>query len=195
MTGVRNAGSRCLTGSLAAIALTFGMGFGSTRAQGAPELAAVGVGPVTPYGETPEEAANKRVVFEWNYLTMVKHQPQEAYARFVSPSYCDHGHMETMGKRPCASFKENLDSYVRRHPPGRVAPDEGEIPHLASVDGEMVTMYGKGVDIFRVHDGKITDHWDASPPAAVSIPAHAPGFPAWAMGDRHGPPPMLPEPH
>ena len=189
--------TRDLRGPLTVAMLALGLVAGAARAQptSAADLAGVQVGPITPYGETPQEAANKRVVFEWNYVTMVKHQPREAYEDFVSKAMCDHSHMETMGRRACAGYQEMLDSYTTRHPPGRVAADEGEIPAIASGHGEMVTMYGKGVDIFRVHDGKITDHWDASPPAAVSIPAHAPGFQAWAMGDRHGPPPMLPETH
>jgi hypothetical protein len=36
-------------------------------------------------------------------------------------------------------------------------------------------MYGEGVDVFRVVNGKITDHWDGSPPATVTIKAHPPG--------------------
>ena len=43
---------------------------------------------------------------------------------------------------------------------------------MASVDGEMVTMYGAGVDVFRVVNGKITNHWDASPGKSVVIKEH-----------------------
>jgi len=51
-----------------------------------------------------------------------------------------------------------------------------EFPTSAVVNGELVTQYGAGVDSWRVHEGKITDHWDASPAVAVSLSAHDQSF-------------------
>jgi predicted SnoaL-like aldol condensation-catalyzing enzyme len=153
-------------------------------------LAKIDVGAPTPYGETAAEAAAKRLIFEWVHLDMIEGQTAQAYAKFVARNYCDHSHMLNRAQKLCGSYDEAVNLFSSMNKP-HAAGDRIEIPNLASVNGEMVTMYGAGVDIFRVKDGKITDHWDASPPAAVTIAAHAPGFAQWVMGDRKEPPPML----
>jgi hypothetical protein len=102
----------------------------------------------------------------------------------------DHGHLVTHGKRDGGSWAEaqlGFKDFAARAKPGA----QVEVPTLATVDGEMVTMCGAGVDIFRVRHGKITDHWDASPPAAVSVKAHPPGTAERVMrgaGPPSGPP-------
>ncbi len=147
------------------------------------------VGPPTPYGETSAEAAAKKIAFLRNYVENVQRHPQQAYDKYMSHDYCDHGHLATRGKVDCVHWQDSLTDWENRHKAPLKPGDLVEVPTMASVDGEMVTMYGEGVDIFRVHDGKITDHWDASPPAAADIPAHAPGFTAWVMSDRKTRPP------
>jgi len=147
------------------------------------------VGPPTPYGETPAEAAAKKIAFERNYMENIQRNPEGAYEQYISRDYCDHGHLATRGKTDCVGWQASLTDWERRHKAPLKPGELVEIPTMASVDGEMVTMYGEGVDIFRVHNGKITDHWDASPPAAASIPTHAAGFTAWVLGVRNGPPP------
>lgn len=134
--------------------------------------APINVGPITPYGETADETKNKRILFEFVHLENIEFKPKEAFEKYVSKDYCDHGHLATRGAKACAGYDETLASWISRHKSAPKPGDVLELPTAASVDGEMVTMYGKGVDIFRVHDGKITDHWDASPPEAENIPAH-----------------------
>jgi len=159
----------------------------------------VDVGPPTTYGETPAEAANKRVMFEFVHMVMVERKPAEAFEEYVSPDYCNHGHLSTFGWRDCAGYTETARRWIREYSSPVYPGETIEMPTIATVDGEMVTMYGDGVDIFRVHDGKITDHWDASPPAEVQLGAHSPAFSAWAMSThRVGPPPHWqfdPKPH
>lgn len=122
-------------------------------------------GPITAFGETPAEAANKKVLFDWVYMMMIARKPQEAFEKYVSKSYCEHGHLAAGMNRDCAPYDETLKSFMRYARP--LKPGEKvEMPTMAAVNGEMVTMFGDGIDIFRVHDGKITDHWDGSPPAA-----------------------------
>jgi len=151
------------------------------------------VGPTTTYGETPQEAANKLVMFKFVHMVMVERKPAEAFATYVSPDYCNHGHLSTLGRKDCSGYQETIKRWIREYS-SPVTPGETiEMPTIATVDGEMVTMYGDGVDIFRVHDGKITDHWDASPPAEADLGAHGPTFAAWAMSaHRVGPPPKGP---
>lgn len=122
-------------------------------------------GPVTAFGETQAEQLSKKVMFDWVYLMMVDRKPQEAFAKYVSKNYCDHGHLAAGMNRDCASYEETLKSFMRYARPLK-SNEKVEIPTMAAVNGEMVTMFGDGIDIFRVHSGKITDHWDASPPAA-----------------------------
>jgi predicted SnoaL-like aldol condensation-catalyzing enzyme len=134
----------------------------------------IDVGPITPYGETPAEAARKRLVFEWAYTMMMRGDVRGAFEKYVDKNFCDHGHLVTHGKRDCGTWEEAQQGFKRfasmAKPGAKV-----EVPTMATVDGEMVTMYGAGVDVFRVHDGKITDHWDGSPPAEVTLKAHPPG--------------------
>ena len=81
--------------------------------------------------------------------------------------------LSTRGRRDCVGYDEALADAMKRSRRPKIG-DRIEAPTMATVDGEMVTMYGRGVDIFRVHDGKITDHWDASPPAPIRVKAHNP---------------------
>ncbi|MFT3905666.1 MAG: hypothetical protein QM718_05120 [Steroidobacteraceae bacterium] len=131
------------------------------------------VGPVTPYGELPGEVAAKKVVFAYNCLALVDGKVREAFEKYVSRDFCGHGHLLTKGVKSCGSYDESLANFERMAKQFSQG-DTLELPTMASVNGEMVTMYGAGVDIFRVVDGKITDHWDASPPAQALIKAHSP---------------------
>jgi predicted SnoaL-like aldol condensation-catalyzing enzyme len=134
---------------------------------------AVDVGPLTPYGETAREMAAKRVPFARNYMSMIQGKSKAAIEKYVSPEFCDHSHMMTRGRKDCATRAELIASPMGNRAAAKLG-DRIEMPYMATVDGEMVTMYGAGVDIFRVKDGLITDHWDASPPAAVTVREHGP---------------------
>lgn len=146
-------------------------------------------GPATAYGETPAEVANKKVMFDWVRMNMIDRKPKEAFEKYVSKSYCNHGHLSTGGRKECADYQETYTRWVNNYTPALKPGEKVEIPVMASVNGEMVTMFGAGVDIFRVHDGKVTDHWDGSPPARVTLKGHGPEFTKWVNGDRAGPPP------
>jgi predicted SnoaL-like aldol condensation-catalyzing enzyme len=147
------------------------------------------VGPLTPYGETAEESAAKKVAFEWNCMVEVDRKLKEAGEKYVSKDWCDHAHLITKGKRKCGTWADTMVLFGRMGTAPVKDTDVIEFPVMSSVNGDHVTMYGAGVDIFRVVNGKLTDHWDASPPLAVSLTAHDPRFPAWVMGGMKGPPP------
>ena len=181
-----------LAGALAAMALTpFARAAELTRDQAQKMCQpTVNVGDITPYGETPAEAARKKITFEWTCQIFVDGDAAGAFKNYVDPNFCDHGHLVTHGKRDCGSYAEVEPNFARM---AKMSAAGGtmEIPVEATVDGEMVTMYGAGVDIFRVHNGKITDHWDASPPDTTTIKAHPPGTAARVMSGE-GPPPRAP---
>ncbi|MGC3980229.1 MAG: hypothetical protein QM808_03130 [Steroidobacteraceae bacterium] len=152
------------------------------------------VGPPTTYGETPAEAANKRIMFEFVHMNMVQRKPKEAFEKYVSKDYCNHGHLSTRGQKECSGYDETIGRWIMNYSKPVTPGETIEMPTIATVNGEMVTMYGEGVDIFRVHNGKITDHWDASPPAEAKLGAHIPEFAVWANSpDRKGPPPKGPD--
>lgn len=133
------------------------------------------VGPRTAYGETKEEAANKKIMYEWTCLTLADGKAKEAFDKYVSKDFCDHSHMINAGLEPCADYAQTLSMFSRM---GGMLVKGGKIefPMAASVNGEIVTQYGAGADIWRVHDGKITDHWDGSPPVTIALTAHDQAF-------------------
>ncbi|MGC3981287.1 MAG: hypothetical protein QM808_08520 [Steroidobacteraceae bacterium] len=141
-------------------------------------------GPVTAFGETAEEAANKKLVMEWMYMQQVEGKPKEAFEKYVSKNYCNHSHMTAGMDRKCASYDEMLAKALKA-PNTMGAEMWKNNSWVASVNGEMVTVFGVGggINIFRVADGKVTDHWDASPPIAISI--KGPGGPR--QGGQNGP--------
>ncbi|MGC3981501.1 MAG: hypothetical protein QM808_09595 [Steroidobacteraceae bacterium] len=135
------------------------------------KCAAVDVGPRTTYGETKAEVAAKKVAFQWACGVLVEGKAKEAFEKYVSKDFCDHSHMANAGLKECSNYDEVLKQFsgmaAMMAKGGKI-----EFPVVATVNGDMVTQYGEGVDIFRVKDGKITDHWDASPPTNRNITAH-----------------------
>jgi predicted SnoaL-like aldol condensation-catalyzing enzyme len=152
------------------------------------------VGPTTPYGEFPEEAAAKKVVFQWNCMTMVERKIKEGFEKYVDKQWCDHGHLVTKGQNRCGTFDEAVQFFSRMGAAPLKDTDMLEFPVQSSVNGDHVTNYGAGVDIFRVVNGKITDHWDASPAQAISFKDKPAGMADWIMGGMKGPMPGIPVP-
>ena len=146
------------------------------------EMCAQGyVGPRTVYGETKQEKEAKRVQYAWYCLAVVSGKADEAFEKYVAKDICDHSHMANAGLKPCAGYDDMLKMF------------RGMGAMMSK--GDLVTQYGEGVDIFRVKDGKLTDHWDASPPAAVALKAHDQAFSDRMQqqidtGKRSAPPPM-----
>lgn len=161
--------------SLCLAALLFGGGLMVQAEVIEPEKVPKGVrGGTSPFGETAAETANKAVVFAWNYTNMVERNPQKSFETYVSKDYCNHGHMSA-GARDCADYAETYERWVKNYSTQLKPGERIEIPDMASVNGEMVVMYGAGVDIFQVKSGRVMAHWDASPPAeyTVQVPAKA----------------------
>ncbi|HTP39453.1 MAG TPA: hypothetical protein VMI92_07730 [Steroidobacteraceae bacterium] len=133
------------------------------------------VGPRTAYGETRDEAAAKKIAFTWACMVLVEGKVKEGFEKYVSKDWCDHSHMANSGLKPCANYDETLKLFSGMS--GMMVKDgKIEFPVMATVNGELVTQWGAGADIFRVHDGKLTDHWDASPPRNASLEAHDQAF-------------------
>ncbi len=133
--------------------------------------AKVDVGPRTTYGETKAEAEAKKIAFKWACGVLVEGRTKEAFEQYVSKDFCDHSHMANAGLKECSTYDEMVKQFAGM---ASMLVKDGKIefPVVAAVNGDMVTQYGEGVDIFRVKNGKITDHWDASPPTRREINPH-----------------------
>jgi predicted SnoaL-like aldol condensation-catalyzing enzyme len=109
---------------------------------------------------------NKRIVKEYYELAFNEGKPQEAVDRYLGPRYTQHNPQAADGGEAFVGF---------------VTWYRGEFPGL-SVDikrivaeGDLLVTHGlirtsaedrgtAAVDIFRVEDGKVVEHWDVLQP-------------------------------
>ncbi|MGC3980617.1 MAG: hypothetical protein QM808_05090 [Steroidobacteraceae bacterium] len=156
----------------------------------AAETRTVDVGPLDAYGEMPQESANKRLVFEWLDLAIKQQQPQQAFEKYVSKQFKEHSHLLRKQGQDAAGYTEKLAEVTKQAEQFKKGVDLG-LPKQAAVNGEMVTLYGRTLDIYRVENGRITDHWDASPAQTITIKEHAPGTAVNVMKPSTVTPPPL----
>ena len=126
----------------------------------------------SPTRDVAQEESNRKLVVDFYDSFFNKHQVQEA-AAVVAEDYIQHNPEVPDGKAPFVGyfggyFKENPESRARIV---RSAAD-GDLVylHVHSTNGKADR--GQAViDIFRVQDGKIVEHWDviqAVPEQAVN---------------------------
>ena len=106
--------------------------------------------------------ANKRIVREWNDLAINQRKPEEAVAKYLGPNYRQHNPGAADGAEP---FIAAVNGFAQTFPEFRMEPKriiaEGDIvvlhSHLIREPGDR----GRAVvDIFRLENGKIVEHWD-----------------------------------
>lgn len=105
---------------------------------------------------------NKRIVSEWNDLAINQLKPEEAVAKYLGPHYRQHNPGAGDGAEP---FIKTVKLFAQKFPDLRMEPKriiaEGNYVVLHSYlilkpgDRGMAV-----VDIFRLEDGKIVEHWD-----------------------------------
>ncbi len=139
----------------------------------------------TAYIETPMEKANHQVVENFSKM-LFGGNVRKAIETYMAPDYVDHSHLLQMragkakvGREEMIAFFDNMmggsgAGMGAGGPPAEGMAAGGELAVMNTgqirVNDEMVTQYGpEGADIFRVVNGKITDHWDASPMEPVSL--------------------------
>lgn len=131
----------------------------------APALMAAPVLAQTATRDLAQEEANRKLVIEFYDTVFNKHEVEKGAAVIVD-SYKQHNPMVPDGKKRFVDyftghFKENPQSKARIV---RSATD-GDLVYLhihsTEKDGDRGTAI---VDIFRVTDGKITEHWDVIQP-------------------------------
>lgn len=131
----------------------------------APALAAVPALAESPKRDLAQEEANRKLVIEFYDTVFNKHDVAKG-AAVVADSYKQHNPNVPDGKKPFVDyftglFKDNKQSKARIV---RSATD-GDLVYLHIHSTEKDGDRGRAiVDIFRVTDGKITEHWDVIQP-------------------------------
>ncbi|MFJ2620288.1 ester cyclase [Glutamicibacter sp. NPDC087344] len=107
------------------------------------------------------EEANRKLVVDFYNKFFNEHEPEEA-AEVVADDYIQHNPSVPDGKEPFVSF---FSGYFLENPESKAeivrSSTDGDLVYLhvrstdASIDKETAV-----VDIFRVEDGKILEHWD-----------------------------------
>ena len=113
---------------------------------------------------------NKTIVRSWTDLAINQRKPEEAVAKYLGPSYRQHNPGASDGSQPFIDFIHN---FAKSFPSMRVdvkrviAEDD-----LVMVHSHLIRQPGdRGmavVDIFRLENGKIAEHWDV----VQEIPEH-----------------------
>ena len=106
--------------------------------------------------------ANKRIVREWHDLAINQRKPEDAVAKYLGPHYRQHNPGAADGAEPFIRFAR---WFAQTYPDFRLESKriiaEGDYvvlhSHLILKPGDRGTAI---VDIFRLENGKIVEHWD-----------------------------------
>ena len=113
-----------------------------------------------------KEQANKQLVTEFYDMAFNQRKPAEAAEKYLSKRYVQHNPFVADGPKPFVDF---FVAYQKKHPEAHVDIKrkiaEGDYVVLHVQSQEKAKESGRAViDIFRVIDGKITEHWDVGQP-------------------------------
>jgi predicted SnoaL-like aldol condensation-catalyzing enzyme len=106
--------------------------------------------------------ANKKIIREWHDLAINQRKPEEAVAKYLGPHYRQHNPGAADGPE---SFIAAVKHIAQTFPDFRMESKriiaEGDLvvlhSHLILKPGDRGTAV---VDIFRLENGKIVEHWD-----------------------------------
>ena len=106
--------------------------------------------------------ANKRIVREWHDLALNQRKPEEAVAKYLGPHHRQHNPGAADGGEPfIATVKRIAETYPDfRFETKRIIAEGNYVvlhSHLILKPGDRGSAV---VDIFRLENGKIVEHWD-----------------------------------
>lgn len=113
-----------------------------------------------------DPAANKQLVLDAANMLFVQHKVDQAIDTYFLPTYIQHNPMAASGTEPIRTF---FKSFYAGNPQATI------VIKRALADGDLVAIHynmklkadDRGfavVDIFRVENGKIAEHWDVAQP-------------------------------
>lgn len=105
---------------------------------------------------------NKKIVTDFYNGVFIKHQVKEYSDRYIGSKYIQHNPHVTDGKAPFVNY---FSQYFKQNPQAKnsikraIAEDDLVVLHVHSTENEQ-DIGTAIVDIFRVENGKIVEHWD-----------------------------------
>ncbi len=106
--------------------------------------------------------ANKKIIREWHDLIIRQHRPEDAAAKYLGKEYRQHNPNAADGPEAFIGFMKWLaQTYPEFRSESKRMIAEGnyvvEHSHLILKPGERGVAV---VDIYRIENGKILEHWD-----------------------------------
>ncbi len=106
--------------------------------------------------------ANKKIVCEWHELAINQRRPEKAIAKYLGPGYRQHNPGAADGPEPFIAFvKRFAEAFPDFHLDIKRIIAEGDHvvlhSHLIRKPGDRGMAV---VDIFRLENGRIVEHWD-----------------------------------
>jgi predicted SnoaL-like aldol condensation-catalyzing enzyme len=105
-------------------------------------------------------AANKKLVVDFYRVVFIEKRVAEGFERYVAPGYIQHNPMLPSGREAAVKFLTRAVTRDSISDIKRVIA-EGDLVVLHVHSRNTLSDRGRAVvDIFRVADGKIIEHWD-----------------------------------
>jgi predicted SnoaL-like aldol condensation-catalyzing enzyme len=110
----------------------------------------------------PKKMTNKEVAVAFYNMIFIDHKVEEAFAKYSVPEYKQHNPYAASGAQAAINF---LGPFLKKSPDYK-----GEIKRVIA-EGDLVAVHnhvkngandrGRAVvDIFRIENGKVVEHWD-----------------------------------
>jgi predicted SnoaL-like aldol condensation-catalyzing enzyme len=139
-----------------------GLIMGQLRFSAGAVLAMLLLGSLTAAQAQSQTEKNKQIAIAFYNMIFNEHKVEEAFKLYSVPEYKQHNPYAATGAKAAIDF---LGPYMKQNPESR-----GEIKHVIA-EGDLVAIHnhvtqnpndrGRAVvDIFRIENGRVVEHWD-----------------------------------